>query len=927
MHNWEHYRRLPAYFLMATLVASCGGGSDTLSLNGQSSAAIVDAPAKILAAVDSSTSFSVRLTDGGLPVAGKVVAISLSSGTAKLTKTSTVTDSNGVATFSLSGNGVVEKGTIVATYIDSANNIARQTIAYEVLDGTGLVSTYQLSSSATSPINILTSGNTTATITVTLKDASGLPVKDALLEFTLPSNVVGVGRINASSARTNALGQASVVIDALNQTAGDNQLSISYKDSFKSVATLLVPFKVVNKYDILLSASSDKLKTGDTPDSVVLTATVVDASQLLVSGAKVSFKILSNSPVDNPPLSTDPCPQDVTNLQQFKPTALSSDTIGSLTKSDLTNVNGQTTAIFSVKDNKNGNRRILATIDNQAVACVDLKLAGTILTLEPEVFNATSGKSFPITGTIKNARGLGVKNAAVNFVIGSIPQAKTYTTNSNGVVVSDPFIATSNVSIGAKSDALGIFVDDVKPTQVLISDLGVGVDFLNAAKQTITEQPIQQVATLLVKAKDIKGHVSLGSTLGTLTKQELTLVNGEATTTISSNFPGTARIDVRIVKDNGEVVTGIGSLRFISTTPQKMTLQSSLSTLNSGEQAEIQAKVLDARDNPVKGAKVNFRRVNDPSNGSLSSSIALTDENGKASVVFTAGPNDTGKDKVEITSEIFDVNNNVLVNGTPVKLTVGGQPVFISIATGKTLQVVNETVYALPMSIVVVDAAGHPVRDQSVSLDVIPTNYLKGIYYFDTVAKVWQTAALSPSVVADLGVVSPISCPNEDRNNNGILDTEDKNANGILDAGEDTNANGLLDLGDDVNNDGILWPGNPVTVSKNVVTDDTGRASFNVLYGKSYANWLDVKLIASVKVSGSESKAERDFYLPVLAADVTEQTVTPPGGTISPFGQTTYTITDAVINANGFVTTPAKVNVTFAPQACALKRSQGGLVR
>jgi hypothetical protein len=35
MHNWEHFGRLPAYLLAATLVASCGGGGDNLlSLTG-----------------------------------------------------------------------------------------------------------------------------------------------------------------------------------------------------------------------------------------------------------------------------------------------------------------------------------------------------------------------------------------------------------------------------------------------------------------------------------------------------------------------------------------------------------------------------------------------------------------------------------------------------------------------------------------------------------------------------------------------------------------------------------------------------------------------------------------------------------------------------------------------------------------------------
>ena len=923
MHNWEHYSRLPAYFLMATLVASCGGGSDILSLNGQSSAAIVDAPAKVLAAVDGSTSFSVRLTDGGKPIAGTVVAAAVSSGTAKLSKASATTDATGVATFSLSGNGAVDKGTVTITYTDSKGDIATQTVAYEVLDGTGVASNYKLTNDSSASINIPTSGNTTATVSITLKDPDGKPVKDALLEFTLASNVAGVGRINISSAKTNDKGQATVTIDGLNQNAGDNQLRVSYKDSFKSDAILLVPFKVVNQFDVLLTAPTDKLKTGN--DSVVLTATVVNASQSLVKDAKVSFQILSNEPKDGAPLIADPCPSDVTNTQQFKSSALTTATKGTLSRNNiLTDENGQATTTFTIADNKNGNRRILVTVDNQAlvnkpVACIDLKLAGTVLTLEPDsAINTSVGKAFPITATIKNARGLSVKNARVDFVVteGSAtpapPSATDATVTDASGAITRSFTASANAKINAKSDDLGVDAS-VKAIDVLISDLGVNIDFLDDKNNSIDNFPIttvfigdvpQQTVPLLVKVKDTNGHVTLGTTLGSLGQQELTLANGEATTFIYSTQPGTARVDVRVVKEDGKVVTGSKLFRFISTIPKKMTLQSSLSTLNSGEQAEILAEVLDAKDSPVEGAVVHFTSE-DPSNGRLSSSLVTTDANGKASVVFTAGTKSTAKDGVVLTSYINNNDGVRIVNAAPVKLTVGGQPLFISIATGKTIQVVNETVYALPMSVVVVDAAGHPVRDQSVSLDVIPTNYLKGIYYFDTVAKVWQTVAINPSVFVSSsdgaqGVGNPISCPNEDDNGNGILD-----------------------IGEDENTDGVLWPGNPVTVLKNVTTDDTGRASFNILYGKSYANWLDVQLTASVKVSGSESKTARDFFLPVLSADVTDATISPPGGTVSPFGQTTYTL--PVRDANGRVITGTVV--TPAPAACKLKRNQGGVAQ
>jgi len=942
MHNWEHYGRLPAYFLVATLVASCGGGggSDLLSLNGQSSVSIVDVPSTVTTGLEKPVPFTITLADNGTPVVGKMVTAKVVSGTAQLVTLSVLTDSLGVATFNIKGNGAASKGTIALTYTDSSNNIATQNVPYEVVDGATTPSNYTIEPISTDDIVIPTSGKSTAIITVVLKDKDGRPVKDKAVTFSLPANIVGVGRLVSASGTTNANGQVSTTIDGLNQTASSNSLIVSHVDAVGSTVTKTIPFRIVNQFDVILTSVSDKLKTGG--DSLVLTATVVNASQSLVKDAKVSFQILPNEPVDNPALLTNPCPQDVTDTQQFKPTELSVPARGTLSKNNIsTDENGQATTTYAVTNNKNGNRRILVTVDDKAlavkpIACIDLSLSGTILTLEPETFNATAGKSFALTGTVKNGRGVAVKNASVNFVVDSAPQVKTYVTNANGVVVSDPFTVFTTTNIGAQSVDAGVKATDVKVTQVLISDIGIGVDFLNDKKETITEQAIEQTTTLVIKAKDIKGRVNLGTTLGVLENASPALVNGEAIAKMVSKFPGLARIDVRITKEDGSVVTGVGGLRFISTIPKKMTLQSGLSTLNSGEQAEIQAEVLDDRDNPVKGALVSFSSE-DPSNGRLSSSLAVTDENGKAGIIFTAGTNDTAKDAVKITSKILAADGTTLVTSIPVRLTVGGQPLFVSIATGKTLQVVNETVYALPMSVVVVDAAGHPVRDQEVSLDVIPTYYLKGIYYFDFGNKVWVTASLNPSAASSVlgtggdlltsasAIFNPISCPNEDKNSNGILDvSEDKNGNGILDAGEDVNGNGRLDAAEDLNNDGHLWPGNPVTVQKSVRTDDTGRASFNISYGKSYANWLNMKLIASVKVSGSESKAERDFVLPVLSADITDATVTPPGGTTSPFGVTTYQLIPSVTSGNIF--TSAKLIVTGAPAACTLKIDQGGLI-
>ena len=64
-------------------------------------------------------------------------------------------------------------------------------------------------------------------------------------------------------------------------------------------------------------------------------------------------------------------------------------------------------------------------------------------------------------------------------------------------------------------------------------------------------------------------------------------------------------------------------------------------------------------------------------------------------------------------------------------------------------------------------------------------------------------------------------------------------------ANEDTNLNGILDLGEDTNGDGILTPGNPVTVVGDLITNAAGRSAFQIQYGKSFASWLEVKVIAS----------------------------------------------------------------------------------
>ena len=75
-----------------------------------------------------------------------------------------------------------------------------------------------------------------------------------------------------------------------------------------------------------------------------------------------------------------------------------------------------------------------------------------------------------------------------------------------------------------------------------------------------------------------------------------------------------------------------------------------------------------------------------------------------------------------------------------------------------------------------------------------------------------------------------------------------------------------------------------VTISPTTVTTDSnGFATFNISYGKNYALWSRVRIVAQTTVAGTESSKAIDVRLPILSSDIGDQNVAPAGRT-SPFG-------------------------------------------
>ncbi|MGH8810316.1 MAG: Ig domain-containing protein, partial [Noviherbaspirillum sp.] len=149
--------------------------------------------------------------------------------------------------------------------------------------------------------------------------------------------------------------------------------------------------------------------------------------------------------------------------------------------------------------------------------------------------------------------------------------------------------------------------------------------------------------------------------------------------------------------------------------------------------------------------------------------------------------------------------------------------------------------------------SGNPVPEVTVIASIIPVVYKKGTYRFDadiaTPESGWVFA--SPHYVC---------------------------------ANEDVNLNGVLDAGEDANNSGALEPRIPLSVTPSAKTDASGTAVVSILYPRDRGNWTAVRLKVRGSVAGTEATYQTATYtLPVLASDMTDATVSPPGMP-SPYG-------------------------------------------
>lgn len=689
------------------------------------------------------------------------------------------------------------------------------------------------------------SATDTTTLVAKLKFADGTPVVQKRVDVTSdPDGKVVFPKGNSQT--TNKDGEAFIEVARGSNANGAGSLLVSStiggSTSSGTTYTTDVKGKLDYQVEVIPTDTNTKVKTVEVVTSTnalksagspaTITAFVKNGFNVVMPGQAVVFSATSGT-LQNPSSATD--------------------------------ANG-VASVQVIPGNDKTNRTITVTVTANGVSgSVDVPVTDSKLAITGSASMQTGTGAQKITVRASDSAGNPVPGVPIKLgsSLGNAVSPSTATTDVTGnasfsytpVIAGTDTVSATGLGTSAANTIAVSAVNFTAVAPAVNSQIPIG------SAQTVTVQYLQSGAGVPGKT------VAFSTTRGALSQTSaITDASGQATVTVSSTTAGSAVVAAQIV--------GVGSLslpvQFVATTPTNILLQANPGaispnspTTTSKNQSTIQALVTDAAANPVANRQVNFTIVKDLSNGSLSSGSVLTDSNGIAQVQFIAGPVSTPSNGVQIRADV--AGTTVTSSPKDAFLTVNGSALFITIGFGNTIADVGVTDYAKPFSVYVTDANGIAVGNQVVALSVLPDEYYKGYLTYKGSPKLWGYS----SVKLGDDYSSPYT----------LCKNEDKNLNGVLDAGEDENQNGRL------------TPGNVVFATPgSVTTDATGRATFDVVYGKQYALWVKVNLGARAVVAGTESSTGISYILEMSTVDAKLDSTA--ANAVSPFG-TSFVCTDA----------------------------------
>jgi len=719
-----------------------------------------------------------------------------------------------------------------------------------------------LASSATS---IKADGSNSTTITATVVDANGWAVSGATVRFAVKS---GFGHfVTASSGPSSTSGIVTISYSALSASGTVNQTDHTDVVSAAVLGTpvtaeLSVPV-TASSFSLLLGASIPSIKS-DGSNTTTITASVLDSLRAPVSGQKISFTA---------------------------PTGLLGTSSGDSKADGTVTIPLSALASTARGDRSNRTEVVTASIVGTSVSAqIPIQITGSTLSLSPSKGTAQIGDSVALVATAQDAAGIAVNAQAIRYAIdvrstgaGTLSAAAA-TTGPDGSTPAINLVVTAPGNVIVTADwlnAAGTSTFTASATVVVIS---VGIPFAvtaPATNPTSLALSASQVISVSVPSS-ISGvtvaNVRFATTLGIwsngIKSSTTTPVANVATETLKAGInSGNANIQIDALDTAGTVIATLNRVFALSAaTGTKISLQPSVSIVapSSGgttNSATLTANVRDAANNTVGNAPVLFEIVNPTGSGEqISPVVAYTNSNGQAVATFTSGALATlgglqiKASIVGATPAVTDTKT-INVSGTSVSVTLG-QASAVSTTN-------NDTTYTLPMAVLVVSSTGGAVSGATVTLSAFPARYYRGTRGTvgeRTCSPIRTTATRTVAGIVTAG--STTAFPNEDVNENDILD-----------AGEDYDpVDGTASYR---GKDSITPPhASAGTLPPTVATDANGVGTFNLVYLKSYAQWVETRIRAKVVVNGTEFVNELKFDLPILSADISPLCNLPN----SPFG-------------------------------------------
>lgn len=934
--NDEQKEALSKQVLTATLTETLTGKQQQVKVKVQSMTAAISLlgnPVSALNLNGGETQVEVIAKDNkGNVISGQKVFLALpasiaSKGVTLATGGSQTTDDSGKAVFTLAVPNNLTKDqktafdtsfVVALSAADSSGNIVTQTSTVRTTVPTG--KTESLTIGANKVVN--TKGDTFKVFVRVAKDDKSVAGRTVALNVNDPigtgvtvsqgtavTNSDGVATFNLtleSGANVNqAILEKGIGLTATTTTAENTELVQSY--------IVAVDTATIDNYQILVSADKVTLNTGG--DQTNATFRVTDSSGGVLANVPVQLSI-ENLESSGAALTT---PSVVSTDAEGKIDVgilLAANTVDARLNHSVV-INAK---IITPRYDANGD----VTLQVREEKSLSLSAIGTSITLEASETQLKDGESTTISTTLVDGAGIAIANADIELVnvAGEVISTEEVITNASGEasfeINESDLTFDNNGNLRVFVRALGAVntqrsltsIDLVKVSQAGISFIDIEDVYDVNKQQTIN---VQIRADSAAQAQALIGEtLEVQTTLGQfkngngsdnviLTRRIRATDVAENIITIPvrlrSELAGTTVLEAKVL---GIFATGTNSTlkyqttidtRFRATTPAKMLFQAVKSVITPGTSTEVVATVKDENDVPVEGQTVVFSRASDSSTGRLSAATAVTDSRGEARVVYQANAS-SPIGGVIINARLLQDDANIGSKTT--NITVSEEAVYTTLAFANKLSS-DDIYYTVRGSISVMDGSGRAVADQEVSIKSYATEYAQGVYCLlnstttyqaadidelDEFGNVIQTTTPEPQVFSEKTPVPLRSdwYPTEDANYNYTLDqdsdpisNEDRNLNGTLEA-----INPVTIIGGTLSDDGYSF-----------VTDDEGRADFEIRYPLRYSNWVKVRLDASTFVNGSENTQSINFQLPVAVDDLSvsgDDLITPWIGNTSPFG-------------------------------------------